>query len=660
MAAEFDVFLSHSSVDKPWVIKLKDDLQRYGVSVWLDKDEIRPGDLFAEALESGLDNSRSMAIIVSPESIRSGWVKEEYYRALSLEKNRGSSVQIIPVLLRDADLPGFLNSRNRVDFRDESNYAQKVLDLVWGITGEKTTQLLELSAPPPSTLLIDEFFDSLEHDIYVSYADADNELRLGWEEGWISMFNRDFETRLKELLGETPRILRRRKPSNGDQVDETILKQLPHTAILISVLSPSYVKSKACLKEIAQFQRAAEHYGLLKIDDAPRIFPLVKTFIDQPPPGALGGRRYEFFEIDPEDNRPREFYPKIRNDDKDKYLRKFDDLTLDVKKVLTMVKDRQRGTRAITKTDSAFVYLAETTSDLNQERDKIERHLKAHGYTVLPDRPLPLRDPALESVIQAMLERCEMSIHLVGQSYGIVPEATTNSLTELQNKLAAEHRQKSDFCRLIWSPADLEVNAIEDERQRDFITALQTDPAVQQGADLLQNSIEDLKTEILDKIKFVLEKNQQPETAVTSGETPIRIYLIFDPQDKEDAKPLGDYLYDQGFELLEIAPDNGRAEEVRQLHYDNLGICDAVLIYHGHTSQIWLQKKLNDLRKVAGYGRTTPMLAKAIYIGGPENQQKADFRTLEFEVITNFTRFSPQTLAPFLTRIEAQNNGSRQ
>jgi len=52
--AVFDVFLSHNSIDKPWVVQLKDDLTRYGLSVWLDKDEIRPGDLFVEALEDAL------------------------------------------------------------------------------------------------------------------------------------------------------------------------------------------------------------------------------------------------------------------------------------------------------------------------------------------------------------------------------------------------------------------------------------------------------------------------------------------------------------------------------------------------------------------------------------------------------------------------------
>ena len=147
MPQQFDVFLSYSSVDKPWVIKLKDDLLRYGVSVWLDKDEIRPGDLFAEALEQALDNCRAVALVVSPEAIKSGWVKEEYYRALSLAKTKQAALQLIPVILRGAGPPGFLQSRNWVDFRDETTYARRVWTLVWGITGKKPAQVLDLTSP---------------------------------------------------------------------------------------------------------------------------------------------------------------------------------------------------------------------------------------------------------------------------------------------------------------------------------------------------------------------------------------------------------------------------------------------------------------------------------------------------------------------------------
>ena len=143
----FDVFLSHSSVDKPWVIQLKDALQRYGVTVWLDRDEIRPGDLFVKALETGLEQSRAVALIVSPEAIASGWVEEEYARAMSLAQNKQRPLQLIPVLLRDATVPGFLQSRHRVDFRDERAYAQKVWELAWGITGQKPPKILDLTAP---------------------------------------------------------------------------------------------------------------------------------------------------------------------------------------------------------------------------------------------------------------------------------------------------------------------------------------------------------------------------------------------------------------------------------------------------------------------------------------------------------------------------------
>jgi len=147
MTVKFDIFLSHSSVDKPWVIKLKDDLLRYGVSVWLDEDEIRPGDLFVDALESALVNCRTVALIVSPEAICSGWVKDEYSRALSLANAKRTNLRLIPVLLQEAELPGFLQNRKWVDFQDEADYARSVWKLVWGINGEKPAQLLNLSAP---------------------------------------------------------------------------------------------------------------------------------------------------------------------------------------------------------------------------------------------------------------------------------------------------------------------------------------------------------------------------------------------------------------------------------------------------------------------------------------------------------------------------------
>jgi hypothetical protein len=142
----FDVFLSHHSADKPWVIALKAALVERGVTVWLDRDEIRPGDLFIDALEHGVHASRSVAIVVSPGSVRSKWVKEEYHRALVLANSSPRELRIIPCLLRDAELPGFLASRNWVDFRDPAQFEARVDDLCFGITGNRP----EAGTPRPT------------------------------------------------------------------------------------------------------------------------------------------------------------------------------------------------------------------------------------------------------------------------------------------------------------------------------------------------------------------------------------------------------------------------------------------------------------------------------------------------------------------------------
>ena len=115
-----DIFLSYKSEDGSWVEKLKRSLQQRGATVWLDKDSIRPGDIFAQALENGILTSKTVAIIITPASVQSGWVQEEYYRALSLTKSHHTN--IVPCILERADLPGFLANRQYIDFSDEKHY----------------------------------------------------------------------------------------------------------------------------------------------------------------------------------------------------------------------------------------------------------------------------------------------------------------------------------------------------------------------------------------------------------------------------------------------------------------------------------------------------------------------------------------------------------
>jgi hypothetical protein len=132
----FDVFLSYASEDKDWAVRLKNALQASGLKVWLDSEQLLPGDLFAEGLERGIQASRAMAIIASARSLRSNWVKEEYYRALGLANARDRRLRIIPVLIDSAEPSGFLASRSWADFRDPARFHDNVALLGRGIRDE--------------------------------------------------------------------------------------------------------------------------------------------------------------------------------------------------------------------------------------------------------------------------------------------------------------------------------------------------------------------------------------------------------------------------------------------------------------------------------------------------------------------------------------------
>ncbi len=133
---QFDVFLSYAHVDAEWVDKLKSALEDRGVTVWRDKENIRPGDYFAEALEKGIESSRTVVIAITSASLKSKWVSEEYRRALTLANQR--KTRIIACILGDVEVPGFLSSREYINFSQESDFDFNVDRLIWpGIMGKK-------------------------------------------------------------------------------------------------------------------------------------------------------------------------------------------------------------------------------------------------------------------------------------------------------------------------------------------------------------------------------------------------------------------------------------------------------------------------------------------------------------------------------------------
>jgi hypothetical protein len=120
-------FLSHSSVDKPFVSRLANDLQGKRVPVWFDRWELKVGDSLTQKIEDGISESSWLAVVLSRNSVKSAWVRKELAAAQALELHN-RNVFVLPLLVEDCEIPIFLLDKLYADFR--TSYEQGFDSLV--------------------------------------------------------------------------------------------------------------------------------------------------------------------------------------------------------------------------------------------------------------------------------------------------------------------------------------------------------------------------------------------------------------------------------------------------------------------------------------------------------------------------------------------------
>lgn len=501
-------------------------------------------------------------------------------------------------------------------------------------------------------------------DGFISYSHFDK--------AWVDSLHSRLADRLAEQLGEKPNIWRDTQMGRSEAFANTLVLKLSKTAFLISVLSPGYINSEWCIKELNEFYRRAAENGGIRVNNRSRIFKIVKSPIedfDVPPilqellQEFLG---YEFYEIDKFSGKPREFRPELGSDSLVKFLERMEDLVYDIRDFIKSHKlcraDQVFGA------SGATVYLADTAPDLREERDRIKRELQLSGHTVLPDKVLPMQSIRFENTVREFLAQSQFSVHLVGASSGPRPGGEKErSTVRLQYELAGSHKNP-DFFRLVWMPKKLRASAVNDESHRKFINDVQRGMSVRKGDEVLITKLEDLKTAIEDRIKAPTQAASR-NAAADKGKDFTRVYLICKEQDLEAASPLRQYLFDNRFEVM-LPLEGGDVAETIQDHNEKLSLCDAALIYFGKGGDGWVHQQLAQLQKSAASRQSRPLLAKAVYLAFDKApgrdaakgkaRAKENFQTRACDlVMKGYGPFSPDTLAPFLTQIQGAGGGGK-
>lgn len=182
-----------------------------------------------------------------------------------------------------------------------------------------------------------------EHHLFINYAHRDNTHLDHLTQGWIDLLHERLENRLGQLLGEKPDIWRDPKLRGYDHFDQKISIILSPSALFVGILTPSYIKSEWCSRELQEFHDQAVANGGVHIEDKSRIFKVLKTPVtsDEQPQRMCGVLGYEFFGIDPATGRFREFNHGTGANHDPRYWNKLEDLAQDIKELIKCLGNPQ-------------------------------------------------------------------------------------------------------------------------------------------------------------------------------------------------------------------------------------------------------------------------------------------------------------------------------
>ena len=117
------VFLSYASADREFATRLANNLLKYHVDVWLDIYRVEPGKSWARQIGEALDTCEIMLLVLSPTSVSSENVEDEWNYFLDQKK------PTVSILYQPCKIPYRLSKLHYVDFHS-SDYDQAVARLV--------------------------------------------------------------------------------------------------------------------------------------------------------------------------------------------------------------------------------------------------------------------------------------------------------------------------------------------------------------------------------------------------------------------------------------------------------------------------------------------------------------------------------------------------
>ena len=429
------------------------------------------------------------------------------------------------------------------------------------------------------------YLKDYKYDIFISYCHTDNLIEFDEPHGWIEYFYKNLETSLWKSIGKRNVTIwwDKTRLDGNTLFNESIADALKNSAILICLNSRSYLESLYCKKELDLFYKHAEEkFHSIKVEDRSRILNVLLYNIPRQKwprefDGTTGFPFHDSVEIDDQGHpfkiSSEQFRDKLQSlcDSLVKLIEGFGDGPPPPPPVFDIffgdVSDNLRTIRkrAITEVEKQTI-----------------NELKKHKIEIIPDIPPPYEKDEHETSVNGKLEKAEFSVHLLDQVPGRNIEGEeTLSYPQKQAELSLLTSKP----KLIWVPADLNIETIEEEKYRNFLHDLENGNFPATGYKYVRSTKSQVSQLVIDMAKDLYGR----WSGLQDGKLSVLIDTHFN--DQLYALELSKGLLENEIQPF-INPQEGDPQKNASILEDRIRQVSKLVFFYGQISRDWVIERM--------------------------------------------------------------------
>lgn len=448
-----------------------------------------------------------------------------------------------------------------------------------------------------------------EADIFLSYA-HDDDKPDGAGLNWISEFKGRLRTALFNKCGRAVDFWRDSESlRKTERFDDAIKAGIEGSGVMMLVVSPSYLRSKYCKKEIAWFLERAEggSPGFV-VGHSPRVIAVLLDEIpyDQWPEPVQGTTGHAFFEdlgtttYRIEDYGGAEFRTrtiKLAAEIKE-LLDALNDATAPSPassgaSVPAQAKDSNSGAPRASgdqPSDAFKVFVAHPPDRLGPHKRKLVSELAREGIDVLPAIPPP-DDATHADAVQQAVASADLTIHLLGSDAGepILLDEPARTFPREQASIGLEHARS----QLVLLPEELDVDQVPDVSYAGFLRDLLGKQREADRLEVVQTNHHRMVREVLAKRDRLLEAQRQVEA---SGAEQRTMFVDLHSNDVSVIPELLPYLAQK--RITPVTVTSADDQPTMSSFKENLALASHYMVVFGSIARDWVKNRLIEANKL--------------------------------------------------------------